>query len=172
MSATHTYVVARATGVNGIATIVGTVDNIPSTGPISVTIQISLGDVLAVNGSGGLPALEKFVAPLMLSAAVAAGLSAPTPVAVTQLPTGTFTQGGHTYVVSSVTGAGDVATIVGSVDGTAVTITSSVSELSAFLAQGLVQLENYVASLMLPAAINVGLPPPTVTQLPTGTFVL
>jgi hypothetical protein len=172
MSVTHTYVVSSATGLGGVATITGTVDNIPSTGPIPVTIQISLGDVLAINGSGGLAALEAFVAPLMLKAAIAAGLSVPAPVPIAQLPTGTFTQGGHTYTVSSVTGIGDVATIVGSVDGTAITVTSSVSELSAFLAQGLLQLENYAASLMLPAAVKAGLAPPTVTQLPTGTFVL
>lgn len=174
MAATHTYVVTSAVGALSVATVIGTVDTIPTTGPISVTVQVSLGDVLAVNASGGISALETFIAPVMLSAAIKNGLAVPAAVALTQLPTGSFSQNGHTYVVSSVTAVGDAATIVGTVDGTAVTVPGSASQLSAILAStgGLTALETFVAGSMLAAAIKSGLVQPVVTQLPTGSFTL
>ncbi len=173
MSSTHAYVISSATGFNNVATVVGTVDNIPSTGPVAVTVQVSLGDVLVINANGGISALKAFIAPVMLSAAVKAGLSIPAAVAVTQLPTGTFSLGGYTYIVSSVTAVGDVATVVGSVNGTAVSIPASVSGLSALLAaKGVPGLESFVAPQMLAAAVTVGFVPANVTQLPTGAFTL
>lgn len=172
MAATHTYVVTTVTGYLNTATVIGTVDTIPSTKPIAVTVLVSLGDVLAINASGGVAAIEKFIAPLMLSAAINAGLPAPTPAAVTQLPTGTFSLNGITYVISTITAVGDTATITGTVNGTAVTITTSVSGLSATLAISLSALENLVAGPMLAAAVKAGLTPATVAQVPTGTFTL
>lgn len=71
----------------------------------------------------------------------------------------------HTYVVSSNTAQGDQATLVGTVDGIAVTITYWVSHVTNFT---LAQAKNFIAGLMLAAAIPSA--PVNVTQLPTGTF--
>jgi hypothetical protein len=91
MAATHTYVVTSATAVGDIATIIGTVDNIPSTGPVAFNIQMNYSAIkqaLAISNA----AVEALVAPQMLAAALNNGLVNFTPPAqLTQLPTGTFT---------------------------------------------------------------------------------
>lgn len=84
----------------------------------------------------------------------------------------------HTYVVSSaqyvagVPGPDPLVTIVGSVDGIAVTVTIWLSALAAAnTAGGLTAVKNVVAPLML--AQSVANSPPALvapTQLPTGTF--
>lgn len=84
----------------------------------------------------------------------------------------------HTYVVSSaqyvagVPGPDPLVTIVGSVDGIAVTVTIWLSALAAAnAAGGLTAVKNVVAPLML--AQSVANSPPALvapTQLPTGTF--
>jgi hypothetical protein len=91
-STTHVYVVSSATAVGDVATIIGTVDTVPSSGPIAVTITMSLSALTQANSSGGITAVKNLVAPQMLQAALANGLPALAPAAVTQLPTGTFTQ--------------------------------------------------------------------------------
>jgi hypothetical protein len=90
--ATHTYVVSSATAVGDIATIVATVDNVPTTGPIPVTITMNLSAIIQANTQGGIAAVKNLVAPQLLAAAIANGLPTAAPPAVTQLPTGTFTQ--------------------------------------------------------------------------------
>lgn len=84
----------------------------------------------------------------------------------------------HTYVVSSaqyvagVPGPDPLVTIVGSVDGIAVTVTIWLSALAATnTAGGLTAVKNLVAPLMLAQSI-ANSPPALVapTQLPTGTF--
>lgn len=87
----HTFVVSQATAVGDVATIVGTVDNVPTAGPVAVTIQMNTSALVQANGSGGLAAVKALVAPQMLAAAIAAGLPTAAPATVTQLPTGTFT---------------------------------------------------------------------------------
>lgn len=91
-STTHTYVVTTATAVQGIATIIGTVDSIPSTGAIPVTVTINLADLVYANSTGGIAAVKNLVAPVMLQVAITNGLPLPVAAAVVQLPTGTFTQ--------------------------------------------------------------------------------
>lgn len=94
-STTHTYVVTSATAVGDVATIVGTVDTVPSSaplGPVAVSIQMNLSALVEANSSGGITAVKNLVAPQMLAAAIANGLPAVAPAAITQLPTGTFTQ--------------------------------------------------------------------------------
>jgi hypothetical protein len=91
MAATHTYVVTAATAVGDIATIIGTVDNIPSTGPVTINIQMNYSAIKQAQAIS-MAALESLVGPQMLQAAQANGLTNPTPPAqITQLPTGTFT---------------------------------------------------------------------------------
>lgn len=171
MSLTHNYVVSSAVSFLDQATIIGTVDSIPSTGPIAVTIIVSTSTLLQIIAKGGIAAAESYVGPLMLSAAIANGLPIPASATFTALPTGTFSQGGHTYVVSTVTNVGDVLTITGTVDGQATTIKSSASQLVQINNQsGVVALENHVAPIMLEAAYAAGLVKPTITQLPTGSF--
>lgn len=92
MAATHTYVVSNAYAVGDVATIVGTVDTVPSTGPIAVQIEMNLSAITQANTSGGITAVKNLVAPQMLAAAIASGLPNPNQAIVTQLPTGTFTQ--------------------------------------------------------------------------------
>jgi hypothetical protein len=91
-SATHVYVVSQATAIGDVATIVGTVDTVPSSGPVPVTVQLSLSAILQANTANGITAVKNLVAPVMLAAALGAGLPALANTAVTQLPTGTFTQ--------------------------------------------------------------------------------
>jgi len=88
----HVYSVQSATAVGDIATISGTVDNVPSTGPVAVQIIMSLSALTQANSGGGITAVKNLVAPQMLQAAYNAGLSQPAPATVTTLPTGTFTQ--------------------------------------------------------------------------------
>jgi hypothetical protein len=91
MAATHTYVVSSATAVGDTATIIGTVDNIPSTGPVAINIQMNYSAIKQAQAVS-IAALEALVGPQMLQAATANGLVNPTPPAqITQLPTGTFT---------------------------------------------------------------------------------
>ena len=91
MAATHTYVVTQATAVGDVATITGTVDSIPSTGPISVSITMNYSAIKQAQAVS-IATLEALVAPNMLAAAIQNGLPNPTPPAtVTQLPAGTFT---------------------------------------------------------------------------------
>lgn len=84
----------------------------------------------------------------------------------------------HTYIVSSaqyvagVPGPDPLVTIVGSVDGIAVTVQVWLSALAAAnTAGGLTAVKNFVAPLMLAQSI-ANSPPALVapTQLPTGTF--
>jgi hypothetical protein len=92
MAATHTYVVSSATAVGDNTTITGTVDNIPTTGPIAVTIYMSLSALTQEKTSGGIAGVEALVGTQMLQAANNNGLVNPNPPAqITQLPTGTFT---------------------------------------------------------------------------------
>jgi hypothetical protein len=170
MAATHTYVITSATAQNGVATIVGTVDTIPSTGVIPVTLQASLGDILSIYASGGVPAQEAFISPLIISAAVKLGLPVPAPVALTQISAGSFSINGITYVISSATAIGDLATIVGTVNGAAVTINMSPSNMSVALAVSLATLQANIAAQMLRVAISTGFTTFAVTQLGTGTF--
>ena len=92
MSTTHTYVVSSATAVGDIVTIVGTVDSVPTTGPIAVSIMMNLSAIVAANTQGGITAVKNLVAPNLLAAAQELGLPQAAPPVVTQLPTGTFTQ--------------------------------------------------------------------------------
>lgn len=71
----------------------------------------------------------------------------------------------HTYIVTSNTSQGDLATLVGTVDGIPVTVTYWLSHVNSFT---LAQAKNFIAGLMLAAAIPAA--PVNVTQLPTGTF--
>jgi len=91
MAATHTYVVSSASAVGDVATIIGTVDNIPSTGPVPVSIIMNLSAIQQANTQGGIAAVKALVAPQLLAAAIANGLPTGPPPVVTQLPTGTFT---------------------------------------------------------------------------------
>lgn len=88
----HVYVVTSAVAVGDVATIVGTVDTVPSTGPIPVTVIMNLSALEQANTSGGLTAVKNLVAPAMLTAAIANGLPNPNQATITQLPTGSFTQ--------------------------------------------------------------------------------
>lgn len=92
MSATHLYVVSSATAVGDVATITGTVDSVPTTGPIPVTITMNLSAITAANTQGGITAIKNLVAPQMLAAAINGGLPTTAPPVITQLPTGSFTQ--------------------------------------------------------------------------------
>jgi hypothetical protein len=71
----------------------------------------------------------------------------------------------HTYIVTSNTAQGDKATLVGTVDGVAVTVEYWVSHVQGMT---LAQAKNFAAGLMLAAAFPAA--PVNVTQLPTGTF--
>ncbi|MBZ5700257.1 MAG: hypothetical protein LAN84_00260 [Acidobacteriia bacterium] len=84
----------------------------------------------------------------------------------------------HTYVVTSATytpgvpGPDPQVTIVGSVDGVAVTVQIWLSAIvQANLAGGLAAVKNLIAPVML-AQMQVNSPPPPAqpVQLPTGTF--
>lgn len=75
----HTYIVSSDTALGDVVTIVGSVDG------IAVTVQASLSAMKELNQSGGTNAVKAYVAGIMLSAAIP-----PAPVAVAQLPTGTF----------------------------------------------------------------------------------
>jgi hypothetical protein len=81
----HTYVVQTATRVGDVMTITGTVDGVP------VTINPWFSAISALPNTA---AVQNFIAPLMLAAAVAAGgvapVAPPTVPAVTAA--GTFTQ--------------------------------------------------------------------------------
>ena len=93
MSATHTYVVTSALAIGDTATIIGTVDTIPSTGPVPVTVTMWVSAINAAKAIS-LAALEALVAPVMLAAAQnAAPVGSPLApqLVATQLPTGTFT---------------------------------------------------------------------------------
>lgn len=168
--ATHTYVTQSAVGYLNVATVTGTVDTIPPTGVIPVVVMCSLGDILAIQANGGNAGLEAFITPLMLSAAILKGLPVPAPATLTQIANGSFTVNGVTYVISSATAIGDVATIVGTVNGFATTITLSASSMSATLAVSLAALQGVIAGQMLTAAVKAGFSQSTVTQLQTGTF--
>lgn len=82
----HTYVVTSNSYIPGPAdpqvTIVGTVDGIP------VTIQVWKSAYDSARASGGVPALEALVAPLMLAQSVIN--QPPAPVAPVNQVTGTF----------------------------------------------------------------------------------
>ena len=182
MAATHTYVAASVTTVQGITTIVGTVDTIPSTGPIPVTVQASYNEVIAVYTSS-IPLIELYVAALMVQTAITAisvvppaisppTLPVPTPVTLSQVPTGTFSVNGNTYVISSVTYVGNTATITGTVNGTAVTTLMAVTRLLYLYTFGTIVLNGVIATQMLQTAYAAGLAPTTVTQFPGGTFTL
>ncbi len=75
----HTYIVSSDTALGDAVTIVGSVDG------IVVTVQASLSAMKELNQLGGNSAVKAYVASIMLAAAIP-----PTPVAVTQLPVGTF----------------------------------------------------------------------------------
>ena len=91
MAATHTYVVNPALAVGDTCYMTGTVDTIPSTGPIPFSITMSYSAIQQATLIS-YAALEALIAPNMLAAAVANGLPNPNPpVPVVQLPGGTFT---------------------------------------------------------------------------------
>lgn len=92
MAATHTYVVTSATAVGDVATVVGTVDTIPTSGaPIPVTVTLWMSAINAAKTANGLAGMEALVAPIMLAAAQSTpGSPIAPPPTVTQLPTGTF----------------------------------------------------------------------------------
>jgi hypothetical protein len=91
MAATHTYDVTTASYVGDVCTIVGTVDTIPSTGPIAVTVVLNYSAVTQA-WAISVANVEALVGRAMLNAAVANGLPNPNPPATaTQLPTGSFT---------------------------------------------------------------------------------
>jgi len=81
----HTYVVLSAVHVGDIMTITGTVDGFP------VTINPWFS---AIAGLPNTTAIQNFIAPLMLNAAIAAGeIPSPTGTAVASVTAaGTFTQ--------------------------------------------------------------------------------
>lgn len=91
MAATHTYVVTSNSYIPGpadpLVTISGTVDTIPSTGPVAVSVTLwkSAYDQARL---AGLPALEALVGGLMLTAYNAA--VPPAPVTPVNQITGTF----------------------------------------------------------------------------------
>jgi hypothetical protein len=97
MAATHTYVVTQATAVNDVATIVGTVDTIPTSGhPVPVTVTMWLSAIVDAKNVS-MASLEALVGPVMLAAAQTTSgegitpLPPPAPATISQLPTGTFT---------------------------------------------------------------------------------
>ena len=71
----------------------------------------------------------------------------------------------HTYIVSSNTAIGDLATLVGTVDGIPVEVNYWLSHVQGMT---LAQAKTYAASIMLAAAIPAA--PVSVVQLPVGTF--
>ena len=71
----------------------------------------------------------------------------------------------HTYVVTSNTAVGDLATLVGTVDGIAVSVSYWVSHVQPMTNAN---AKNFIAALMLAQAIPSA--PITVAQLPVGTF--
>jgi hypothetical protein len=81
----HTYVVLTATRSGDVMNVTGTVDGFP----VAISPWFS-----AISGLANTTAIQNFIAPLMLAAAVANGNIAP--VAGTAVPTvtaaGTFTQ--------------------------------------------------------------------------------
>jgi hypothetical protein len=74
----HTYTITSAVSLNGICTITGTVDGFP------VTIALLLSAITALPNT---IAVQAFIAPLMLAAAIATG--AISPPAPTTVPTAT-----------------------------------------------------------------------------------
>lgn len=93
MAATHTYVVTSNSYTPGPAdpqvTIVGTVDTIPSTGPVPVAVTLWKSAYDQANAAG-LAALEALVGPLMLQQY---NIKNPTaPAAPVNQIVGTFTQ--------------------------------------------------------------------------------
>jgi len=172
MAATHTYIVSSATSFDNLVTVVGTVDTIPSTGAVAIKIQFNLNDFVLLNASGGISSVESYAGALMLQAAIDAGLSTPEATTLSQIPTGTFSLNGHTYVVSSATSIGNTATVTGTVDGISVTVNMKTSYLLLTAINGVGALESLVSQPMLLAANIAGLAQATVTQLPNGTFTL
>jgi hypothetical protein len=71
----------------------------------------------------------------------------------------------HTYVITSVTTTGDSLVVVGTVDGTAVTVNTWVSAAGNSLGS-VISFHNFIAPLMLAAV------PPAAVSQPTlvGTF--
>ena len=183
MAATHTFVITSVTTAQNIATIVGSVDTIPSTGVIPVTCTTNYGDLIAVYTSGGLSLLETYTAALMVQAAITplavippavAPPTLPVPAATTlaQFPGGTFSLNGNTYVTSPASIVGNTTTFTGTVNGTAVAVTVPLTRLLYTYTLGIPVFESVVAQQMLQAAYAAGLVQTTVTQLPTGTFTL
>lgn len=83
----HTYVILSAVNSgNDVCTITATVDGL---GPVTITPWLS-----AVNKLANTSAVESFIAPMLLDAAITAGLIAPTASASVPSVTaaGTFTQ--------------------------------------------------------------------------------
>lgn len=86
----HVYVVSSSSYTPNLpgfpdpsVTVVGTVDG------ISVTVTFWLSAITAAFSTGGQPAVNNLVAPVMLAQSIIN--SPPPPVQPTQLPTGTFT---------------------------------------------------------------------------------
>jgi hypothetical protein len=73
----HTYVITNVAHINDSATVTGTVDGIP------VTVQCNWS---AITGESNTTAVQNFLAPLMLNAAIPTG-----PIS-TAIYNGTFTQ--------------------------------------------------------------------------------
>jgi len=85
MATTHTYVVLTATHIGDLMTITGTVDGFP------VTINPWFS---AIAGLPNTSAIQNFIAPLMLQAAIDSGKISPPPGTAVPSVTaaGTFTQ--------------------------------------------------------------------------------
>lgn len=78
----------------------------------------------------------------------------------------------HTYVILIATRIGDLMTITGTVDGFPVTINPWFSAITSL--PNTTAVQNFIAPLMLAAAIGNGSIPPTSTAVPSvtaaGTF--
>lgn len=73
----HQYKIDRATSLNGVVMIIGSVNTIPPSKPVQVIVETDLATLQTASTSGGLAAVEAVVAPLMLAAAVLNGLPNP-----------------------------------------------------------------------------------------------
>ena len=182
---TNAYVITSSTVNGNTATIVGTVDTIPSTGPIPVTVQCNYADLQAIYASGGSFLVETFVGALMVQAAItpnpltpkAPVLSTPNATTLSQVPTGTFISNGISHNISTVTYIGDVTRIIGvvgpnAIGGTNVVTQMRTSRLIYLSTLGVAALQAAIAAQMLQDAYVAGLAQPIVTQVPTGTFSL
>jgi hypothetical protein len=82
MAATHTYIISSVTESGDVLTVTGTVDTIPSTGPVPVTVNLWVSAASAHLASA--ISFQSYIAPYMLAQAF------PTPPTTQPTLVGTF----------------------------------------------------------------------------------